>query len=104
MAPCHPPSVATARAPNKRPCVPRTRRARIDTTVGRIVVSVHENLIGEFLRARREVVQPEDVGISELGCRRRVAGLRREEVAMLAGVSSDYYVRLEQGHDQHPSQ
>jgi transcriptional regulator with XRE-family HTH domain len=73
-------------------------------TVGRIVLSMlHENLIGEFLRARRELVQPEDVGISGLGGRRRVAGLRREEVAMLAGVSSDYYVRLEQGRDQHPS-
>jgi len=62
-----------------------------------------ENLIGEYLRARRELVRPEDVGISDLGGRRRVAGLRREEVAMLAGVSSDYYVRLEQGRDQHPS-
>jgi transcriptional regulator with XRE-family HTH domain len=63
-----------------------------------------ENPIGEFLRARRELVRPEDVGISDRTGRRRVAGLRREEVAMLAGVSSDYYVRLEQGRDQHPSQ
>ena len=62
-----------------------------------------ENLIGEFLRARRELVRPEDVGISERGGRRRVAGLRREEVAMLAGVCNDYYVRLEQGRDQNPS-
>jgi transcriptional regulator with XRE-family HTH domain len=64
----------------------------------------HENVIGEYLRARRELVHPEDVGVSDLSCRRRVRGLRREEVAMLAGVSSDYYVRLEQGRDQHPSQ
>jgi len=64
----------------------------------------HENLIGEYLRARRELVDPEDVGIPNLSSRRRVPGLRREEVAMLAGVSSDYYVRLEQGRDQHPSQ
>jgi transcriptional regulator with XRE-family HTH domain len=63
-----------------------------------------ENLIGEYLRARRELVRPEDVGVPDLGShRRRVAGLRREEVAMLAGVSADYYVRLEQGRDQHPS-
>src|SRR6476619_4121274 len=60
------------------------------------------NAIGEYLRARRELVQPEDVGVQDLG-RRRTPGLRREEVAMLAGVSSDYYIRLEQGRDQHPS-
>jgi transcriptional regulator with XRE-family HTH domain len=64
----------------------------------------HENLIGEYLRARRELVHPADVGVSDLSSRRRVRGLRREEVAMLAGVSSDYYVRLEQGRDQHPSE
>src|ERR1700732_5262662 len=64
----------------------------------------HENLIGEYLRARRELVRPEDVGLPDLANRRRVPGLRREEVAMLAGGSADYYVRLEQGRDQHPSQ
>jgi transcriptional regulator with XRE-family HTH domain len=63
-----------------------------------------ENLIGEYLRTRREMVQPQDVGIPDSASRRRVRGLRREEVAMLAGVSSDYYVRLEQGRNQHPSQ
>jgi transcriptional regulator with XRE-family HTH domain len=62
-----------------------------------------ENRIGAFLRARRELVRPEDVGLPDLG-RRRVPGLRREELAMLAGVSNDYYVRLEQGRDQHPSE
>jgi transcriptional regulator with XRE-family HTH domain len=61
------------------------------------------NRIGRFLRARRELVRPEDVGIADHG-RRRVPGLRREELAMLAGVSADYYVRLEQGRDQHPSE
>src|ERR1700744_1985393 len=61
-----------------------------------------ENPIGEYLRARRERARPEDIGLPALG-RRRVPGLRREEVAMLAGVSADYYVRLEQGRDQHPS-
>jgi transcriptional regulator with XRE-family HTH domain len=60
------------------------------------------NVIGEYLRARRELVQPEEVGLPNIG-RRRTPGLRREEVAMLAGVSADYYIRLEQGRDQHPS-
>jgi len=60
------------------------------------------NVIGEYLRARRELVQPEEVGLPNVG-RRRTPGLRREEVAMLAGVSADYYIRLEQGRDQHPS-
>jgi transcriptional regulator with XRE-family HTH domain len=60
------------------------------------------NALGEFLRARREQVQPEHVGIRRVGLR-RVPGLRREEVAMLAGISSDYYLRLEQGRDRHPS-
>ena len=59
-------------------------------------------VIGEYLRARRELVHPEDVGLPDVG-RRRTPGLRREEVAMLAGVSADYYIRLEQGRDQHPS-
>ncbi|HLT61718.1 MAG TPA: helix-turn-helix transcriptional regulator [Microlunatus sp.] len=61
-----------------------------------------ENLLGQFLRARRELLRPEDVGVP-VGVRRRVAGLRREEVARLAGVSTDYYVRLEQGRERHPS-
>ncbi|MEV0614020.1 helix-turn-helix transcriptional regulator [Nonomuraea sp. NPDC050404] len=61
-----------------------------------------DNLLGQFLRARRELIQPEDLGMPA-GARRRVAGLRREEVAALAGVSSDYYVRLEQGRERHPS-
>jgi transcriptional regulator with XRE-family HTH domain len=56
----------------------------------------------EFLRTRRARVQPEDVGIETSG-QRRVPGLRREEVAMLAGVSLDYYARLEQGRDLQPS-
>jgi transcriptional regulator with XRE-family HTH domain len=63
----------------------------------------HENPIGDYLRARRELVRPGDIGIRGLTGRRRVRGLRREEVALLAGVSTDYYVRLEQGRDQHPS-
>jgi transcriptional regulator with XRE-family HTH domain len=58
--------------------------------------------LGDFLRARREALKPQDVGLPEHG-RRRVLGLRREEVAMLAGVSSDYYMRLEQGRETSPS-
>ncbi|GAA1073242.1 MULTISPECIES: helix-turn-helix transcriptional regulator [Kitasatospora] len=53
--------------------------------------------LGAFLRARRAMVRPESLGLPEYGRRRRVPGLRREEVAQLAGVSVDYYVRLEQG-------
>ncbi|MFD0692266.1 helix-turn-helix transcriptional regulator [Actinomadura fibrosa] len=58
--------------------------------------------LGAFLRARREGLKPQDVGLPEYG-RRRVKGLRREEVALLAGMSSDYYVRLEQGRESSPS-
>jgi transcriptional regulator with XRE-family HTH domain len=60
------------------------------------------NPLGEYLRARRELVTPEDAGIPAGGVR-RVPGLRREEVAMLAGISADYYLRLEQGRDRNPS-
>ncbi|MFF1301850.1 helix-turn-helix transcriptional regulator [Streptomyces sp. NPDC058307] len=61
-----------------------------------------DNRLGLFLRARRALVRPEDAGLPA-GSRRRVAGLRREEVAVLAGVSTDYYVRLEQGRERNPS-
>ncbi|MBI5087739.1 MAG: helix-turn-helix domain-containing protein [Actinobacteria bacterium] len=58
--------------------------------------------LGTFLRARREQLRPEDVGLRSSG-RRRTPGLRREEVATLAGVSIDYLTRLEQGRDLRPS-
>lgn len=58
--------------------------------------------LADFLRSRREAVRPADVGLPE-GPRRRTAGLRREEVAMLAGMSVDYVVRLEQGRSSQPS-
>jgi transcriptional regulator with XRE-family HTH domain len=58
--------------------------------------------LGSFLRARREGLTPADVGLHTSG-RRRTPGLRREEVATLAGVSIDYLVRLEQGRDTNPS-
>ncbi|WP_261564731.1 helix-turn-helix domain-containing protein [Frankia gtarii] len=57
---------------------------------------------GDFLRARRAQVTPDQVGLPTTG-RRRVAGLRREEVAALVGLSVDYYIRLEQGRERHPS-
>jgi transcriptional regulator with XRE-family HTH domain len=60
------------------------------------------NVLGEYLRARREQLRPEDVGLVA-GKRRRVAGLRREELAVLAGISSAYYLRLEQGRVIRPS-
>jgi transcriptional regulator with XRE-family HTH domain len=60
------------------------------------------NVLGEYLKARRELVTPEVVGLPR-GARRRVPGLRREELALLAGISPDYYLRLEQGRDTHPS-
>lgn len=59
--------------------------------------------LGAFLRARREQTRPEDLGL-EPGARRRVDGLRREEVATLAGLSTDYYQRLEQGRNARPSE
>lgn len=60
------------------------------------------NALGEYLRARRGLVSPERVGLPN-GPHRRVPGLRREEVALLAGISVDYYLRLERGRDDNPS-
>ena len=58
--------------------------------------------LGAFLRSRRERLRPEDVGLSA-GSRRRTPGLRREEVAVIAHISTEYYVRLEQGRAPRPS-
>jgi transcriptional regulator with XRE-family HTH domain len=70
------------------------------------VTTVHgepaANRLGAYLQARRGLVTPEQAGLPSGGTR-RVPGLRREEVAMLAGVSADYYLRLERGRDTHPS-
>ena len=60
------------------------------------------NRLGAYLRARRGLVTPEQAGIP-VGGIRRVPGLRREELAILAGISADYYLRLERGRDTHPS-
>lgn len=58
--------------------------------------------LGAFLRSRRARIDPHAAGFPYAGVR-RVPGLRREEVAVLAGVSSDYYTKLEQGREDHPS-
>jgi PAS domain-containing protein len=60
--------------------------------------------LGEFLRSRRARLRPDEVGLIDHGSRRRVPGLRREELALLAGVSVDHYVRLEQGRTLHFSE
>lgn len=67
------------------------------STVGRVT-----SPLGDYLRARRAQVDPVDAGIRVTGVR-RTPGLRREEVATLAGISVDYYLRLEQGRDRNPS-
>ncbi|MFF5891871.1 helix-turn-helix domain-containing protein [Streptomyces globisporus] len=59
--------------------------------------------LSEFLRTRRAKLQPQDVGLPEFGRARRVPGLRREELAQLAGVSVAYYTRLEQGNGRNVS-
>jgi transcriptional regulator with XRE-family HTH domain len=65
-------------------------------------VAAKANALGDFLRARRDQIRPEDVGLVP-GGQRRAPGLRREELAMLAGISAEYYLRLERGRAQHPS-
>lgn len=64
--------------------------------------TVYARELADFLRNRRSRLRPEEIGLAP-GPRRRVAGLRREELALLAGVSTDYYQRLEQGRDVRPS-
>lgn len=59
--------------------------------------------LSEFLRTRRARLKPQDVGLPDLGRHRRVPGLRREELAQLAGVSVAYYTRLEQGNGRNVS-
>lgn len=58
--------------------------------------------LGAFIRSRREAITPEEVGLRS-GDRRRTPGLRRAELATLAGISVDYLIRLEQGRDTNPS-
>src|SRR4051794_39872894 len=81
----------------------RTRGLFSALECGHTVKVTERTDLGEFLHDRRGRVQPETLGIGSFG-RRRVSGLRREELASLAGVSVDYYVRLEQGRAAHPSE
>ncbi|MDX3235351.1 helix-turn-helix transcriptional regulator [Streptomyces sp. ME03-5709C] len=66
-------------------------------------MQMRDNELGAFLRASRARVEPADAGLVSGVSGRRVSGLRREEVAVLAGVSADYYARLEQGRERNPS-
>ncbi|MFI1394338.1 helix-turn-helix transcriptional regulator [Streptomyces sp. NPDC020681] len=59
--------------------------------------------LGSFLKTRRAKIRPADAGLPE-GTRRRVSGLRRDEVALLSGMSTDYYIELEQGRGPRPSE
>jgi transcriptional regulator with XRE-family HTH domain len=81
------------------PVVPGIGRASQRQADGRTLVLVDtRNEIREFLTSRRARISPEQAGLSWYGENRRVPGLRREEVALLAGVSVDYYTRLERGN------
>lgn len=63
-----------------------------------VVVMDNRNEVRDFLASRRATITPEQAGVPLYGQRRRVKGLRREEVAQLAGVSTDYYTRIEKGN------
>lgn len=84
--------------------VPKSRTARAGVVAaGRAYAAgMDRAALGSFLRKRREALQPAEVGLVP-GGRRRTPGLRRDEVALLANMSTDYYERLEQGRGPHPS-
>src|SRR5919112_258720 len=84
----------SARRSGYRQCLPPLRRAAYRGAVSRTDLSAE---IRDFLSTRRARITPEQAGLPAYGGNRRVKGLRREEVAMLAGVSVDYYVRMERG-------
>jgi transcriptional regulator with XRE-family HTH domain len=79
-----------------------TDRTRINRRTACRLGSMDKTELGAFLRSRRERLRPQDVGLPS-GARRRTPGLRREEVAVLAHISTEYYVRLEQGRAPRPS-
>src|SRR4051794_20941840 len=66
------------------------------------MTDLQRNELGDFLRSRRESLNPRAVGLP-VGRRRRTAGLRRQEVAELAGIGVDWYIRMEQGRAVSPS-
>lgn len=80
------------------PRVPGTGRASLGAANRRTVEAMdHRSEVREFLSSRRDRITPDQAGLPAWGGNRRVPGLRREEVALLAGVSVDYYTRLERG-------
>ncbi len=91
----HPPG---ARGPARPPPLPPAGTVSIGG-----MRQPRDNELGAFLRASRARVEPADAGLAAGGSGRRVRGLRREEVAVLSGVSADYYARLEQGRERNPS-
>jgi transcriptional regulator with XRE-family HTH domain len=97
-----PSTVGANAARLKRTLLPRTRRATLRPPSRAIMGTMDVDELAGCLRAWRDRLQPQDVGLPA-GAQRRAPGLRREEVAMLAGVSVDYLSRLEQGRAQHPS-
>lgn len=85
------------------PCLGALHPAGVHGQAARVVsMPAQPSPLGEFLRAQRARVSPAEVGLPDISAR-RVTGLRREEVAVLAGVSVDYYTRLEQGRERRPS-
>jgi transcriptional regulator with XRE-family HTH domain len=84
--------------------IPSNDRATLAPTAdGRLGGVPGSNELGDFLRARRATLRPGDVSLPPGSGARRTPGLRREEVAALAGLSIDYYIRLEQGRESNPS-
>lgn len=88
---------------HRRLTVPNHPVTRPVSAAGVDAMAAHDNELGAFLRAGRARVEPTDAGLARGLSKRRVRGLRREEVAVLAGVSADYYARLEQGRERNPS-
>jgi transcriptional regulator with XRE-family HTH domain len=80
------------------PGITGTGRPSLNSTTARTVEGMdHRSEVREFLVTRRNRITPDQAGLPAYGSNRRVPGLRREEVALLAGVSVDYYTRLERG-------
>lgn len=86
-----------------RPCHPRIIGSWSRSGSASILMSMDRAQLADFLRRRREALQPTDVGLAQ-GVRRRTLGLRREEVAALSSMSTDYYSRLEQQRGPQPSE
>lgn len=74
-----------------------------DTMANMAAASSHPSPLGAFLKARRDRITPQQAGLSQGIGLRRTPGLRREELAALAGISNDYYIRLERGKERRPS-